>query len=246
MHLRSGGANFHFFCAAFTGTHPHCPRKLLVRKQLLTFDPTQPDSHPDFSDGNEGNLFIKPAGCVAAGSTLWRYCFLKLCVQYVQVAVLLASLCFLGCKGNAVDVSVSGVAPDFTLADLAGEQVRISDFRGTVVLLNFWATWCPPCREEIPSLIRLQKLMAGNRFSLVTVAVDDGGAAAVEKYFSRTGFRLPTLIDVTGEISRRYGITGIPETFVIDKQGMVVKKIIGPLDWSDPDMVAYLKQLADT
>ncbi len=160
------------------------------------------------------------------------------------LAVLLAPLGFMGCSNDLPGVPVSGVAPDFVLPDLSGKQVRLSELRGSVVLLNFWATWCPPCREEVPSLTRLQQLMAGTRFALVTIAVDEGGAAAVERFFNRTGQRLPTVLDSSGESVRLYGVTGIPETFVIDKQGMVVKKFIGPLDWSDPDMVAYLKQLA--
>ena len=133
-------------------------------------------------------------------------------------------------------------APDFTLKNLAGENVSLTGLRGKVVLLNFWATWCPPCREEIPSMVKLNQAMAGKPFQMLAVSIDEGGKKAVEAFYQRVGATLPTLLDTNQEVGARYGITGVPETFLIDPKGVILKKVIGPLDWSHPDVVRFLEQ----
>ena len=133
-------------------------------------------------------------------------------------------------------------APDFTLKTLAGEDVALSSLRGKVVLLNFWATWCPPCKEEIPSMVKLNRIMAGKPFQMLAVSIDEGGKEDVERYFKEAGMTIPTLLDTTQSVGAQYGITGVPETFVIDQKGVILKKVIGPLDWSHPDVVRFLEQ----
>jgi len=137
-------------------------------------------------------------------------------------------------------------APDFTLTSLSGEKVRLAELRGRVVLLNFWATWCPPCREEVPSLARLAVAMSNSDFQMITVALDKEGRKAVEEYFQQAGVRLTTLLDPAGTVSKSYGITGVPETFIIDKHGFIKKKVIGPINWSEPDNIRFLKELANS
>jgi peroxiredoxin len=134
-------------------------------------------------------------------------------------------------------------APDFTLPDLAGRQTRLADLRGKVVLVNFWATWCPPCREEVPSMMRLNRMMAGKPFQMLAVSEDEGGKKAVEAYFKTAGAELPALLDQDQAIGKRYGLTGVPETFVVDKKGVILKKVIGAMEWSDPQVVLYLEDL---
>lgn len=134
-------------------------------------------------------------------------------------------------------------APDISVVSLDNQQLTLSSLQGKVVLLNFWATWCPPCREEIPSMMKLNAFMAGKPFQMVCVSVDEGGKGAVESYFKNSGFSLPAYVDATGQAARTYGITGVPETFVIDKNGVIQKKIIGGLDWSSPEVIAYLENL---
>ncbi|MEA5114051.1 MAG: TlpA disulfide reductase family protein [Geobacteraceae bacterium] len=167
----------------------------------------------------------------------------KLC--HATLALVLAfSYCFLSGCGKPDNVSETGhTAPDFTLRDMSGNRVRLADLRGSVVLINFWATWCPPCREEAPSLARLNSRMTGRAFRLLAVAVDEGGAVTVERFFRQFGIRLPALLDPSGNVARLYGIRGIPETFVIDRQGVVRKKVVGPITWDDPAMVSYLEEL---
>lgn len=135
------------------------------------------------------------------------------------------------------------VAPDFSINDATGKTVQLSDLRGSVVLLNFWATWCPPCQEEVPALSRLNTRMAGTAFRMVTISIDEGGSAAVEDFFRTSGYRLPTLLDPAGAVGQLYGITGVPETFIIDSQGVIRKKVKGPLVWDDPSVIRYLSEL---
>jgi len=134
-------------------------------------------------------------------------------------------------------------APDFTVKDLAGQEVKLSSLKGKVVLVNFWATWCPPCKEEIPSMIKLNQSMSGKQFQMMAISIDEGGKEAVESYFKSSGLSLPAFLDLEGDVSRSYGTTGVPETFIIDKAGIIQKKIVGGMDWSSPEVTAYLNEL---
>jgi peroxiredoxin len=170
----------------------------------------------------------------------------------VTMVVLCSFLMLAGCSKkeggqNAPKIggSVEGkAASNFTLKDLQGKDVRLADLAGKVVLLNFWATWCPPCREEIPSMVRLNAAMAGKPFQMLCVAIDDGGKADVDAFLARQKITLPALLDPTSEVAKQYGITGVPETFVIDKTGKIVKKVVGGLDWNSPEVVTFLTDLA--
>ena len=155
-----------------------------------------------------------------------------------------------GCSREQKDVAGKPVAqegsqaPDFTLKTLDGQEVTLSSLKGKVVLLNFWATWCPPCREEVPSMVKLNAAMENKPFRMLAVSIDEGGEKAVEAYFSESGNTLPALLDPGRAVGKIYGITGVPETFIIDMQGVIRKKVIGPMDWSNPEVIGYLDGLA--
>jgi thiol-disulfide isomerase/thioredoxin len=135
-------------------------------------------------------------------------------------------------------------APDVSVASIAnGSTLKLSDLKGKVVLLNFWATWCPPCREEIPSMMKLNSAMAGKPFQMVAISIDEGGKPAIESFFKETGFFLPTYLDASGTSTKSYGVTGVPESFIIDKQGVLVKKIIGGFAWDSPEAVSFIEGL---
>ncbi|MDD2308702.1 MAG: TlpA disulfide reductase family protein [Desulfuromonadaceae bacterium] len=135
-------------------------------------------------------------------------------------------------------------APDVSVISLAnGSTLKLSELKGKVVLLNFWATWCPPCREEIPSMMKLNGVMTGKPFQMVAISVDEGGQPAIESFFKESGFSLPTYLDESGASAKSYGITGIPESFIIDKEGVIVKKIIGGFAWDSPETVSFLESL---
>ena len=157
--------------------------------------------------------------------------------------VVLAITTMFGCNSKPQAPAAEGKqAPEFTLKNLAGQDVSLSSLRGKVVLLNFWATWCPPCREEIPSMVKLNESMAGKPFQMLAVSIDDGGKDAVEAFFKRGGYTLPALLDPDQKTGGRYGITGVPETFVIDPKGVILKKVIGPMDWNHPEVITFLEQ----
>ena len=137
----------------------------------------------------------------------------------------------------------NGPAPVITVNTLDGKPLNLSDLKGKVVLLNFWATWCPPCREEIPSMMKLNSAMAGKPFQMVAVSIDEGGVPAIESFFKTSGFSLPAYTDPDNRAAKVYGITGVPETFIIDKKGILIKKVIGPMAWDSPDVLSYLDGL---
>jgi cytochrome c biogenesis protein CcmG, thiol:disulfide interchange protein DsbE len=140
--------------------------------------------------------------------------------------------------------SLRGRAPkDFPLT-LDGKPAHLSDLRGKVVLLNFWASWCQPCIEEAPSLNLLQERIAplGGTVLGVNVGVDDD-EAAYEKFLSTYGVGFPTFRDSTKQLAASYGTTAYPETYVIDRKGRLDRKIVGPQDWTSPAMMTYLDSL---
>lgn len=169
----------------------------------------------------------------------------------------LAAACLLlaaGCGGDRGPgdgpVGVGSRAPDFALPDLAGGTVRLSDLRGKVVFLNFWATWCPPCKVEMPSMEALHRSLEGQDFVMLAVSVDEGGEAAVRKFLEEIPHSYRVLIDagaagerLSSRTGKAYGITGVPETFIIDARGTIVEKIIGPADWASPGMMDYFRGL---
>ncbi len=151
-----------------------------------------------------------------------------------------------GCNTGGVrgKMPVEGApAPDFTVADLSGNTMKLSDQRGKVVLLNFWGTWCPPCRDEAPSLARLNAAMSGKNFVMVAVALDKDGKKAVEAFFMKYGNQLPAYPDPAGDVARKYGIALVPETFIIDRQGVVRKVVHGPYDWDSPELIGLIDNL---
>jgi len=134
-------------------------------------------------------------------------------------------------------------AKDFPLT-LNGNPAHLSDLRGKVVLLNFWASWCQPCRDEAPALNQLQERIAplGGTVLGVNVGVDDD-EAAYQAFVTQYGVDFPTFRDASKQIAANYGTTMYPETYVIDKKGRLDRKIVGPQDWNSPEMLAYLNSL---
>ncbi|MEM7828337.1 MAG: TlpA disulfide reductase family protein [Candidatus Aenigmatarchaeota archaeon] len=129
-------------------------------------------------------------------------------------------------------------APDFSLKDLDGKEYKLSQFRGKVVFLNFWATWCPPCRSEIPSMNALNERLKGDSFVMMGVSIDRDSPENIKNFSKEFGVNFLILHDRDGKVAyKRYGITGVPETFIIDKKGVLVKKIIGAIDWSNEEVI---------
>lgn len=145
------------------------------------------------------------------------------------------------------EASIAGsTARDFSL-ELAGKPTHLSDLRGKVVVLNFWASWCPPCVEEAPSLNRLQKHIATHNAVILGVAADEN-PSAYEKFLNDQAivfptYRDPATKDQKSPIAMSYGTSMIPETYVIDRNGKIVRKFVGFQQWDSPDMLAYFDTL---
>ncbi len=134
-------------------------------------------------------------------------------------------------------------APNFTLQGLDGRMVSLSDFKGKVVLLNIWATWCGPCVSETPSIDKLHKMFEDEDFALLAVSIDEGGKKAVEPFMKSKKLSFPVLLDPEGRVARLYGTTGVPESFIIRKDGTVDNKIEGAIDWTSPKVIEYFQSL---
>ena len=134
-------------------------------------------------------------------------------------------------------------APDFSYPGLDGKMISLSDYKGKVVLVNVWATWCPPCVAEMPSMEKLYNKLKGQNFEILAVSIDAPGLAAVAPFMKKSNLTFPALIDPEGTIRAAYGITGVPESFIVDKQGILVKKIVGPVDWADPRVIGFISDL---
>lgn len=135
------------------------------------------------------------------------------------------------------------VAPEFSVVDLAGKPVRLADYKGKVIFLNLWATWCEPCRQEMPGMQLLYKEFQNQDFTILAVSEDASGAEAVKPYIDEMGFTFPVLLSPDGAVGKKYGITGYPETFVIDKSGEVVTHYVGPRNWADNSVRGMLRTL---
>lgn len=140
------------------------------------------------------------------------------------------------------EASIAGKpAQDFPIT-VAGKSENLSDLKGKVVVLNFWATWCPPCVEETPALNRLQKYIDSRNGMILGVSVDED-AAAYDKFLKDQAVVFPTYRDASKKSAADYGTTMYPETYVIDRHGKIARKIIGAQQWDSPEMLAYFDAL---
>ncbi len=143
-------------------------------------------------------------------------------------------------------VGVGSRAPDFHAIDLAtGRAVTLADYRGKVLLINIWATWCVPCRVEMPAIQQLHQMTPDTGFLILAVSVDKDPAARVTRFAKDLGLTFSILQDRPGVIQDSYQTTGIPESFVIDRNGVIVKKVVGPAQWDGPVNVALFRRLLD-
>lgn len=169
---------------------------------------------------------------------------LILAVVLIAVAVLAVAYLILSRGGGERPTAVreGDRAPAFTLPMMDQRPMSLDDQRGKVVLVHFWATWCPPCVEEMPQLQKLYEQLAGPAFEVLAVSVDDS-AGMLQSFLKKQGISLPVLFDPGRDIASRYGTRKFPETYVLDRRGTVRYKVIGPMDWTQPDALATLRRL---
>lgn len=149
-------------------------------------------------------------------------------------------------------VVLGAQAPSFTATDLSGNLTSLEDYGGKVILLNIWATWCPPCIEELPSMQRLYEVFEGEDFEIVAVSVDAslgrpdaagmiGGNVA--EFVQRFGLTFPILHDPDGRIQSIYRTTAVPESFLIGRDGVIYRKVTGPTEWDHEANVEFIRRL---
>jgi peroxiredoxin len=146
-----------------------------------------------------------------------------------------------GCYSGTRPPRIGTAAPNFTVQD-SDRKLTLTDYRGKVVVLNFWATWCPPCVEEMPSLLQMQQRLKDKGVTVLAVSLDaDDGA--YHKFLKDHGVNVITVRDPDMKSSDLYGTFKYPETYIIDRNGVLQRKFIGAVDWNQPDVLDFLTKL---
>jgi cytochrome c biogenesis protein CcmG/thiol:disulfide interchange protein DsbE len=143
-------------------------------------------------------------------------------------------------------VEIDREAPNFQAVDLATrDSVSLEDYRGSVTLVNIWATWCVPCREEMPSMQRLFDSVGTRGFRIAAISIDEGSSEDVAAFARELNLGFDILHDRSGSVERLYQTTGVPESFLLDRRGKLVKRVIGAHDWSSPANIATVERLLE-
>lgn len=145
-------------------------------------------------------------------------------------------------QGAAPGLSEGDRVPSFSLRDLAGKEKTLGDYRDKLILVNFWASWCGPCNEEASSLEAMYQQLHSRGVIVVAISIDHR-IKPVDRFIKKYAITFPVLLDPEENIASEYGITGVPETFILDSDHRLIKHIIGPLDWTSGDVMGYLSTL---
>jgi len=140
-------------------------------------------------------------------------------------------------------LKVGDQAPNFQLRDLDGQAVTLSEYRGSVVFINFWATWCGPCRVEMPAMEALYKAIDRKNFEILAVSTDQQGAAVTRSFRNQLGLTFPILHDSDYRVGLAYGARTLPMTFLVDRRGVVIHRIFGARDWESPEAKELLRTI---
>jgi cytochrome c biogenesis protein CcmG/thiol:disulfide interchange protein DsbE len=146
-----------------------------------------------------------------------------------------------GCYTGSRPPHVGTAAKDFVVGD-SDHQVSLSQYRGQVVIVNFWATWCAPCDQELPSLMDMQERLRGRGVMVVGVSIDVDGDA-YHRYLKQRGVNFVTVRDPDQKVAAMYGSSGWPESYIIDRQGVLRRKIVGPINWDSLEIMQFLSKL---
>lgn len=143
---------------------------------------------------------------------------------------------------NHGEASIAGSKARPFSFELGGKQMQLADYRGRIVILNFWATWCPPCVDETQSLVALQKQIAPRNATVLGVSIDVD-AQAYQQFLQDYKIDFPTFRDPSEKIAREYGTHMWPETYIIGRDGRIIRKLIGEQDWTSPEMTSYINSV---
>jgi len=134
-------------------------------------------------------------------------------------------------------------APDFISENLRGGKSGLADYRGKIVLLNFWATWCMPCREEMPGMEALWRKYKDQGFAIVAISTDEGPKKRIETFSKLLDLSFPILLDPEGEVNDLYKVSTMPTSFLIDGNGKIISRIVGTEEWSSPEAIQLVENL---
>lgn len=192
---------------------------------------------------NGGELFVMAGVTEKAGrSNLSRFVVTAMAIVVVSLGVKLAMPPQSTATPEFIQQQAQAELPNVGFRDGDDHRRTLADYRGKVVLLNVWATWCSPCRKEMPSLDRLQVQLGGEDFEVVALSVDHGGAEVVRRFFVANGVRdLAVHVDPSTEAQTALGILGLPTTILIDRKGYEVGRFVGAAGWDSPRLIAFLK-----
>jgi peroxiredoxin len=166
----------------------------------------------------------------------------KLIKGLVLVGIVGGALFYAFHHRQLLPIGVGEAAPDFNLPLLGDGTVTLRNFRHQVVVLNFWATWCPPCVEEAPGLEKFAEQMRDQGVTVIGVSVDQDGDS-LQKFVSNAHLSFPVARDPHRAVSALYGTFKFPETYIIDQEGRVAEKVIGATDWQDPRIISFVQVL---
>lgn len=177
-------------------------------------------------------------GCRLTIGSIYYYIF----VRPILFPIGLISLVLMaGCYSGTRPPRIGTNAPDFTVQDV-DRTVKLSDYRGQVVVLNFWATWCPPCVQETPSLVEMQQRLKNKGVVVLAVSTDQDDAA-YHRFLKEHNMNLLTVRDAKQQSNGLYGTVMFPETFIIDRKGVVRRKFVGAVDWNSTEVTEFLTRL---
>ncbi len=161
--------------------------------------------------------------------------------RFFLFLTLAATVLASGCYSGSRPPHIGDAARDFSVQD-SDRKVTLDQFRGQVLVLNFWATWCPPCIEELPSLVTMQERMRGKGVVVLGVSIDVDGDA-YHRFLKQREVNFLTVRDPEQKVATMYGTSGWPETYIIDRQGVLRRKFVGAVDWNSPEVMDFLGKL---
>lgn len=159
------------------------------------------------------------------------------------IMIICLTFLLVACGQGPQVAEIGKPAPDFTLVDTKGKTWSLAELKGKVVFVNFWATWCPPCRAEMPSMQRVYNFIPDDRFVMLAILSNDDPVLA-DAMATKIGTTFPILIDPENKTAKAYGLTGVPETYIVDKQGVLREKFIGAVHWDSPSNMKMLMKYA--
>jgi thiol-disulfide isomerase/thioredoxin len=193
---------------------------------------------PEAAGSRRRVLFLLP---ILASSGLLRMAGAALAIALPAVAISIRSVEAQSPAEFAVHESPRPL-PDIQFENGQGEATSLADFRGKVVLLNIWATWCAPCRREMPTLERLQAELGGSDFEVVALSLDRKGLPAVKEFYEEIGLQeLAMYVDESGAAQRALNVLGLPTTLLLDRDGNEIGRLLGPAEWDSPEMVSFIR-----